>query len=320
MRALITGGGGFVGQWLARALLARGDSVDLTGLGVTLEGPPVLSADERARVRWISADIRDAEDVDVSLDRSQPDIVFHLAGVSFPPDAERAPTSAYDVNALGAVRLLSAIRRRVSANDSGPVVIVVGSGMQYGLHDDREMPLDESAPQRPVTTYAASKAAQEIAALQFHRQFGLRVICTRSFNHSGIGHGSQYLLPSLVSRVIGLKRADGARALSLGNDVVRDYLHIDDVVRAYVSLAERGRAGEVYNVSSGRGVSVRQLATEVLLHAGVSAEISTEPALVRASDIPVLIGSPAKLARDTGWAPTKTHADIIDDLLHAEAD
>ncbi len=321
MRALITGGGGFVGQWLARALLARGDSVVLTGLGATLTGPRVLSGDERARVCWINADIRDTEDVEASLDRSEPDLVFHLAGVSFPPDAERAPASAYDVNALGAVRLLSSIRRRVAAGAPSPVVLVVGSGMQYGFHDPSEMPLDESAPQRPVTTYAASKAAQEIAALQFHRQFGLRVVCTRSFNHSGVGHGSQYLLPSLVGRVRALqRRADGPRSLSLGNDVVRDYLHIDDVVRAYLSMAERGRAGEVYNVSSGRGVSVRQLATDVLQRAGVSADISTEATLVRASDIPVLVGSSVKLQRDTGWAPTRTHADIIDDLLHAEAD
>lgn len=319
MRVLITGGGGFVGQWLARAVLERGDAVDLTGLGATFTGPAVLSADERDRCRWIGADMRDAEDVELLLGRSRPDLIFHLAGLSFPPDAERAPTTTYDVNALGAVRLLSAVRKRVAAGAVDPRVLIVGSGMQYGLHDDAEMPLTEEAAQLPVTTYAASKAAQELAALQFYRQSGVRVICTRSFNHSGVGHGGQYLLPSLVRRAHEV-RTGGAKTLSLGNDVVRDYLHVSDVVNAYLLLGERGRPGEVYNVASGRGISVRQLANDVLLRAGATAEISTEPALIRATDIPTLIGSPAKLQRDTGWTPTKTHADIIDDLLHAEAD
>jgi GDP-4-dehydro-6-deoxy-D-mannose reductase len=178
------------------------------------------------------------------------------------------------------------------------------------------MPLPESAEQRPVTVYAASKAAQEVAALQFFRASGLRVICTRSFNHSGIGHGDQYLLPSLVARAERIRRGEDQR-LALGNDVVRDYLHVSDVVSAYLLLAERGRPGEVYNVASGRGLSARQLADDVLLRVGATADISTEPALVRASDVPIAVGSPDKLARHTGWTPRKAHTDIIDDLLRS---
>jgi len=316
MRALITGGGGFVGQSLARALLARGDRVDLAGLGETLIGPAILTPDERRRAPWIPLDIRNAGDVDAIVQRTAPDVIFHLAGVSFPPDAERDATMTYDVNALGVVRLLSAVRRMKSAGVADPVVLVVGSAMQYGKHDAAEMPLPETARQHPVTTYAASKAAQEIVALQFHTAAGVRVIATRSFNHSGAGHGDQYLLPSLVSRVLSIAAGAPPRVL-LGNDVVRDYLHVDDVVTAYLLLAERGQPGEVYNVASGRGVSVRQLAEDVLQRARVSAEISTDPTLTRPADIPISIGSPAKLHAHTGWAPTKTHADIIDDLLRS---
>jgi GDP-4-dehydro-6-deoxy-D-mannose reductase len=315
-RYLLTGGSGFVGQWLAKALLARGDAVDLSGLGASIDGPNVLSPDERKQVRWLTADVRDSDDVDLLVERSRPDVVFHLAGVSFPPDAERSPTTAYDVNALGAVRLLTAIRRRRVAGVSDPVIVIVGSSTQYGQHDAAEMPLTEAAQQRPVSIYAASKAAQEVASLQFWRHSGLRVICTRSFNHSGLGHGSQYLLPSLVSRVKRLN-GHGDQRVTLGNDVTRDYLHITDVVSAYLLLAERGRPGEAYNVAGGHGISVTALAKEILLRAGVTADISTDPSLIRATDIPVLVGSPAKLIEHTGWAPTKSHADIIDDLLNA---
>jgi GDP-4-dehydro-6-deoxy-D-mannose reductase len=316
MNVLITGGAGFVGQWLARQLLARGDALCLMGLGAAFNGPDVLTADERRQMRWLPADVRDGEDVELAVERSQPDLVFHLAGVSFPPDAEWSPATTYDVNTLGAVRLLSALQRRTTTGVLDPMTIIVGSGTQYGQHDVSAMPLRESAEQRPNSTYAASKAAQEIAALQFFRASGIRVICTRSFNHSGAGHGAQYLLPALVDRARRIRRG-GQRRLALGNDVVRDYLHVSDVVSAYIALADCGRPGEVYNVASGRGLGARQLAEDVLLRVGTTADISTEPALVRATDIPVLVGSADKLARDTGWAPRLAHTDIIDDLIRS---
>lgn len=318
MRALITGGAGFVGQWLARALVRRGDHV----VSASLQAKPahtVLRDDERAAVEWLALDMRDAARVDEVVGHAAPDAVIHLAGVSFPPEAERSPESTYDVNTLGAVRLLSAVDRRKAAGTLDPVVVVVGSAVQYGRHDDVEMPLAETAEQRPLTVYGASKLAQELAALQSFRRAGVRAICVRAFNHSGVGHAPEYLLPSLVSRVRAIQ-AGAEATLRLGNDVVRDYLHVDDVVSAYLSLVDRGRAGEVYNVASGVGIRTVELAREVLLRAGVNAEISFEPTLVRASDIPTLIGSPAKLTRDTGWAPARPPSDIIDDLLNAEAD
>ena len=314
MRALITGGRGFVGHWLTRALLERGDAVDLAGVVDSTE----TNAGESA-ARWMVADVRRDEDVEAMVEWSRPDVVFHLAGVSFQPDADRSPVAAYDVNALGAVRLLAVIARRRAAGVLDPVVLVAGTGMQYGQHAADEMPLAETAMQRPPTVYAASKAAQEIAALQLAMSSGVRVICTRSFNHSGRGQPEQFLIPSLVARVRRIQRGE-ARTLQLGNDVTRDFLHVDDAVSAYLHLVDGGRAGEVYNVCSGTGVSARQLAERVLLRTGSNADISTEPSLVRATDVPVLVGSPAKLQRDTGWAPRKTHDNIIDDLLHAATD
>lgn len=318
MRALITGGSGFVGRSLTRALLARGDEVDVTGVDEAYDVSRFF-ADAEHRVRWSAVDARSEEQWDAALERSRPDVVFHLAGVSYPPDADRSPVATYDINALGVVRLLAAIQRRREAGTLDPTILVIGSGTQYGPHASSEMPLPESAEQRPTTVYAASKAAQELAALQYARASGARVICTRSFNHTGAGQSEQYLLPALVGRVRRLARSE-ARMLTLGNDAVRDFLHVDDVVAAYLLLAAHGVAGEVYNVSSGVGVSARTLAERVLLRAGVAADISTEPSLVRPTDIPVLIGSPAKLQHDTGWAPTRTHDDIIDDLLHASTD
>lgn len=318
-RALVTGGGGFVGQWLVRSLLEHGDEVTAADLGARTDRAMLLSPQEAAAVRWMPTDVRSADDVRSAVEATRPDLVIHLAGLAFPPESDRDPTLAYDVNVLGAVRLLSELGARRSAGVLDPRVLVVGSGTQYGRHDASEMPLPESAEQRPTTTYAASKSAQETAALQIARVTGLRVVCTRSFNHSGVGHAPQYLLPSLVDRVVALRNGRGRATLALGNDVVRDYLHVADVVRAYLQLLESGVSGAVYNVSSGQGVSARELAIAVMRQAGVAVDIATEPALVRPQDIPVLVGSPARLMADTGWTITRSYLDIIDDLLDAQA-
>ena len=315
-RALITGGSGFVGQWLARALIEESWTVTSASTSKP-DTAAVLSAAERGAVRWLELDMRIAGDVARAVVESRPDVVFHLAGVSSVPEAQAAPDLAYDVNVLGAARLLGDLSRRRKVGELDPVVLVIGSGTQYGRHDRADLPLNEAAEQRPLDVYAASKAAQEIASLQFHRADGLRVICTRSFNHSGLGHASHFLLPALVRRALALARSAGGE-LRIGNaDSVRDYIHVADVVRAYRLLIERGVPGEVYNVCSGEGVSVRELAEDVLLRVGTTAEITIDPALVRGVDIHTLVGSPAKLQRATGWRRAKTRADIIDDLIHA---
>ena len=279
--------------------------------------PGILAADEVEAVEWRHGDVRDADIVRRTIEEKRPDVVFHLAGLSFVPEARQAPATAYEINVLGAVRLLAAIAAFKALGKLDPVVIVVGSATQYGRHDAGEMPLDETAEQRPQDVYAASKAAQEIASLQMCRAEGVRVICTRSFNHSGVGHAEHFLLPALVRRVLALRGASHPR-LPMGNQQsVRDYLHVADVVEAYLRLADKGAPGEVYNVCSGEGVSAGELAREVLLRVGLNAEITIDPALVRGVDVPVLVGSPAKLARTTGWRPTHSRSDIIDDLIHA---
>lgn len=314
-RALVTGGTGFVGQWLARLLLAEGFEV----ISLGLHPPPfgVLSPNEHSAVHWINGDIRDSDAIHQTLDQAKPDMIFHLAGVSFIPDARESPTGAYEVNVIGAVGLLAEVTRRRAAGLTDPIVLVVGSATQYGRHSIAEMPLCEDAEQRPTDVYAASKTAQEVAARQVQRSDGVRIICTRSFNHSGAGHPERFLLPALVRRALAI-RNDGGGELRLGNrDSIRDYSHVEDVVRAYLLLARRGTPGEVYNVCSSEGVSALDLARAVLLRVGTIAEITTDPALVRGVDVPVLVGSSAKLKQATGWRPTRSRADIIDDLIHA---
>ena len=314
-RALVTGGQGFVAQWAIRAMIARGWNVTAAGVSHGAEST-MLRDDERQAVDWVTMDVTDGDQIAAAVERAAPDVVLHLAAISHVPDAKRNPARAFEVNAVGTVRLLAQLVERRRAGRGDPVVVVVGSSEQYGRHETDEMPLDEGAELRPLTLYAASKTAQEVAALQAFRGDGLRVVCTRSFNHSGAGQAPSFVLPGLVTRALAVARDGGP--LTLGNgDTVRDFLHVDDVVNAYLSLADRGTPGEVYNVCSGEGVSIRALAESVLQRIGVPADITSDPALTRPVDVPVQIGSNAKLRRATGWTPRRTREDIIDDLIHA---
>jgi GDP-4-dehydro-6-deoxy-D-mannose reductase len=314
-RALVTGGNGFVARWAIKGMLERGWTVAAGGIG---SPPPrdVLSEDERAAVTWRSLDVTVQADVANAVDAAAPDVVLHLAAISHVPDATSNPGYAYEVNTVGTVRLLTEIRRHRVAGTANPLVLVVGSSEQYGRHEINEMPIHEGAVQRPLTLYAASKVAQEVAALQAYRSDGVRVVCTRSFNHSGVGHGAHFLLPSLVARALALPPRGGT--LQIGNgDTVRDYLHVRDVIEAYLALFEHGAMGEAYNVCSGEGASVRALAAAVLGRLGIDAEIASSPTLARPVDVPIQVGDNRKLRRATGWAPRRTRDDIIDDLINA---
>jgi GDP-4-dehydro-6-deoxy-D-mannose reductase len=317
MRALVTGAAGFVGQWVGRELIERGWDVAATSLEAT---PPVARPnDALASVRWHVADVRRGDELARLLDATRPEAILHLAGVAFVPAAQADPGAALETNVIAAARLLAEVKARRASGSLDPVVLVIGSGEQYGRHDASEMPLTESAAQRPHTVYAASKAAQEHIALEAFRSSGLRVIATRSFNHSGPGQADRFVLPALVGRALALRQS-GARTLSLGNTTtVRDFLHVRDVARAYVDLVERGTAGEVYNVASGTGVDVGSLARRVLALVGVDAIFNTDAALVRPAEVPVLVGDATKLRRAAGWSPRLTLDSIIDDLIRAAA-
>jgi GDP-4-dehydro-6-deoxy-D-mannose reductase len=319
VRALVTGAAGFVGQWLVRDLLEAGhDVTGLTPIDPTVSAA-LLSTDEQAAVDWVLGDVRRVEDVRRALDLQPPDAVFHLAAVSSVPGASGDPGAAADVNVVGIARLLGEIRVRRRVGVLDPAVLVVGSAEQYGRHDKSELPLDEMAEQRPLTVYAATKAAQEVIALEAFRSEGVRVIATRSFNHSGPGQSGAFLLPALVRRALALRSSGGDRhsALALGNAAsVRDFLHVRDVTAAYIALAARGRAGEVYNVSSGVGVSVKDLAVQVLAATGVKAPLTTDPTLARSVDVPALVGDNARVRDATGWSPGHSLRELIEDLVN----
>jgi GDP-4-dehydro-6-deoxy-D-mannose reductase len=272
--------------------------------------PGVPQSDQ---VKWVPLNVCDRHQIHRAIHETRPHAIVHLAAISHVPAAEADPVAAYDVNTIGVARLIDALYRERDSGALATKVLVVGSAEQYGSYPSTSMPITEDFPQLPLSTYAATKTAQEFSALQAWRRWGLRVVLVRAFPASGPGHDARFLLPSLLQRARDLPEKGGE--LVIGNrDTVRDYLHVADVVDAYLELLGKGTPGNAYNVCSGIGISVQQAAEKVLEISGKTAAIVSDPALQRAADIPVLIGSNRQLMTQTTWRQTRTFDDLIIDL------
>lgn len=295
MKAVVTGSSGFVGRHLVPHLRGLGDDV------VTIDhngSPPV--------------DVTDAAAVRAVLQAARPDAVYHLAALSHVGRSWDAPEIVFRVNALGALNVL-----RACADTGVGRVLVAGSADVYGAVADADLPLTEDAPIRPITPYGASKAAADVLALQAFLGDGLPTLRVRAFNHTGPGQSTSMLVPGLARRIADAERSGGSK-VGVGNlDVVRDLSDVRDVVRAYRLLIERGEPGAAYNVCSGRGVSVRDVAGMLLSLSDAPLELMVDPDLVRPVDVPRLVGSAAPLQTATGWATEialeTTLADVLAD-------
>ena len=315
-RVLVTGAAGFVGQWLLPALHSTG--AELFALATDPVGttvPPGVPS-QPPDVTWLLGDLRDDAYVQRAVELACPDTVIHLAAISHLPSAAADPVLAWDVNVTATARLVHHLGRQRERGAATPLALIVGSAEQYGRDPSHVMPLAEGATQAPRTVYAATKAAQEVLALQAWRSGALPVVVARSFNHSGAGQPPRFLLPALVRRARELVAAPAGTPMPVGNrSPVRDFLHVSDVVAAYISLCQRGTPGEAYNVASGTGWSVQQILDRVISRTGTRAVPTEDPALVRPVDVPVLIGDSRKLQSATGWRAQRSLDDIIEDLL-----
>ena len=302
MRALITGGNGFVGRHLTEALRAAGHETIVAGR--PRDGGEVDVALDMLDLDGLRRIVRDA----------RPEVVFHLAAQSFVPDATRDPLGTYDVNALGTARLYEALR---SLGEPKPRVLVTSSGEVYGAREPAELPLRETAATRPIAPYAASKVAAEAIALASGRTFGIPTIVTRAFNHIGPGQSERFAVASFA-RGLAEIAAGGAPVLAVGNlTTQRDFLDVRDVVAAYVALATNGVPGEIYNIASGRAVAIQEVLRQLITIARVPVEVREDPARLRPSDVPVAYGDNAKLRAATNWAPqfalVRSLRDVYDD-------
>ena len=303
MRVLVTGVSGFVGRYLAPALAAAGHEVH--GLGV--QPPP----DDLPLASSRTADLTRIGELEAALAALAPEAVVNLAGQASAGQSFADPGETFRVNTAGALTLLEAVRRAAPRAR----VLLVGSGEVYGPQPAGTR-VAESAPFRPTSPYALSKAAADLAGAAFAAAHGLDVVRTRSFAHTGPGQDDRFVLPSFAKQVAWLERNDEEPVLRVGNlDVVRDLSDVRDVAAAYVALLARGQGGAVYNVCRGEGVKLSEVAARLVARARRPLRIEVDPARVRPVDVPYLVGDPTAFAAATGLAPAFALDRTIDDVL-----
>jgi len=295
VRAVVTGGAGFVGGHLVAPLRACGDEV----VALDRHGQPAV-------------DVTDAETVRDVFGRVHPEVVFHLAAMTHVGDSWSAPGRVFRVNAEGTLHVL-----RACAEIGVERVVVVASADVYGAVAEHDLPITEEAPLRPLSPYGASKVAADALALQAFLGSGLETVRVRPFNHTGPGQDPSFLVPGLAARIVLAEREQRSELPIGSTDPVRDLSDVRDVVRAYRLLAEHGEPGEAYNVCSGTGVSVGEVAGRLSRLSDRKLLVSRDPDLVRPVDVPRLVGDPAKLRAATGWEPVIPLDDTLRDVLDA---
>ena len=267
-------------------------------------GDQVVSVD-------LEVDVADPDAIGAAVAAARPEAIYHLAALSHVGESWEFPAEVLRVNVLGTAGVLAAAR----ALPEPAVVLVISSAEVYGSVSAEELPIVESTALRPLSPYAASKAAAEQLALQAWRGYGQPVIVVRPFNHVGPGQAPTFAVSALAKRIVEAQRA-GSSTVAVGTLTARrDYTDVRDVVRAYRSLVAEGTTGETYNVCSGRDVAVSEVAQRLCALAGANVELVTDPSLVRAVDLPVLRGDYQRLARDTGWKPEIPLDDTLADVL-----
>ena len=294
-RILITGCTGFVGGYLVEQCRTRYPKAELFGLSEHSSTPAGMNG-----VTLLVANITRPEDMQRAVTRARPDLVIHLAAQSSVAASWQDPLGTLQVNAGGTVHLLEALR----SEQLSPRIVLVGSGEQYGMIRPEDNPIREECPFRPANPYAVSKAAQDLYGYQYFVAYGLPILRARPFNHFGPRQASTFVIASFARQIALIEAGKAEPVISVGNlQARRDFLPVEDVVAAYLAIAEQGQPGEAYNIGSGQARSIRSLLDLLLSFARVPLQLREDPARLRPVDVPLLEADTSRLRADTDWRP-----------------
>jgi GDP-4-dehydro-6-deoxy-D-mannose reductase len=301
-RALITGINGFVGAHLVE---------HLCGLGYEIGGVDRGDACGLAGVAYHRIDILDTDALIEFFKRFRPDEVYHLAGISFLPEADASPVQALRINIIGTISLLDGARH----GSPKARVALVGSSKEYDNTVSCESISEDTQP-NPTDFYGVSKYAGELLGRQYWRQYGLDVRLSRSFNHTGPGQPPKFVCPDWARQAAEIALGRGEPVIRVGNlDAEIDFTDVRDVVRAYRAILEKGSPGEVYNVCRGRAVPLRFILDYLTAKAGRPVSIITAEEKLRTHKTsPRLVGDHAKLTAVSQWRPEIPIEKTLDDI------
>lgn len=265
------------------------------------------------RFKLMEMELDDSLSISSALKASRPDLVFHLAAQSYVPASFESPHYTLKTNILGTLTLLESLRQW--SRGGSTQIQVAGSSEEYGLVYEDECPIVETQALRPLSPYGVSKVACDLLAAQYARSYGMQIVRTRAFNHEGARRGREFVTSNFAYQAV-LVAAGKQSELKVGNlDAVRDFSHVKDIIHGYWLALEKGEAGEVYNICSGKATKIRQVIDILSCILGRELPFSQDRARLRPSDVPNLVGDCSKFRKQTGWAPHLTFEDAMKDLV-----
>lgn len=302
---LITGSEGFVGQHLWKELESNGYKVSGTSLSQSEEGKT-----ENIHV----CDITNTEDMDEIIKTLRPEAIFHLAAWSNPGSSFSHPQKTIEVNVIGTINLLEAIRK---IDNYHPRVLIIGSSAEFGIVPPQNLPITENTPLSANSPYGVSKITNWFTASQYFTSYGMDIVYPTPFNHTGPGQGLGFLATDISSQIVDIENGKQEPVIKTGNlSALRDMLDVRDVVRAYRLLLEKGKAGERYLICTGDSVPVKEIVEKLIALSSKEVKAELDPDKLRPSDMPEQRGDPSKIKEATGWEAEipleKTLKDLLD--------
>ena len=311
MKILITGVTGFVGSHLAEYCLSLDQQVEVIGTCRWRSRRENIEHLEDA-INLYECDLRDASSVKTLLADIQPERIFHLAAQSYVPSSWNSPGETITTNVIGQLNIFEAMRE----TNSTASIQIAGSSEEYGLVHPEEAPITEENPLRPLSPYAVPKVAQDMLAYQYFQSYGLKVVRTRAFNHTGPRRGDVFVTSNFAKQIAEIEAGQRPPVIHVGDlNPKRDFTDVRDIVRAYWLSLEHCSLGEVYNVASGKAYRIKEVLKILLDNSGQDIEVVEDPERLRPSDVPLLLGDNSRFCKATGWVPEIPFEQTAKDLL-----
>ena len=294
MKILVTGASGFAGSHLIEALKVAGQS-DIYG---TAYGNSSYLATLIPEDHIIKVNLTDALATSGLIEKVQPDQIYHLAAFAFVGESFDRAAELMQNNVALQLNMLEAVRKHAPKAR----LLIIGSAEEYGLSTNETEKINEGHPLQPVNPYAVSKIAQDLLGYAYQVSYGLQVLRVRPFNHIGERQTPDFAIPAFAKQIVDIEQGKSS-SLKVGNlDGVRDFTDVKDMVRAYMTIMEKGAVGEVYNIGTGDGVKMKDVVDKLVALSTAKISIEVDQTRMRPLDIPSIIADASKIMA-LGWKP-----------------
>jgi GDP-4-dehydro-6-deoxy-D-mannose reductase len=306
MKYVITGHSGFVGQHFIKYLLSVEPDAMIMGIDIATMPHPAVPGNFNETI----INLLDREKVDAAIAGFKPDFLLHLASFSSVAFSWKEPYDSFLNNMTILLNVLESVRKFSPACR----ILSIGSSEEYGIVDKKDLPLTETRPFNPASPYAVARVSQEYMSMVYVNGYKLDIICTRSFNHIGIGQDRRFVVGAIAGKVAEFVCGKISVITTGDTAIVRDFIDVRDVVRAYYMLFKQGTRGQIYNVCSGNGHTISDIIKKFTTVTGCNPEIKVDPELLRPVENRIVVGANDKIRQAIGWEPQIKIDDSIKDI------